>query len=335
MTMRILDLNYTATKKPAQAWRRTGRIWGRLFLLSPELASFGVRGFPPGSQQTQGRLEHIGVTFILGFNRALGASGPDELQESIEAVDPAQRGFAVEGAAMGCAIADAVLLGGCRLQDWMQCTAQEYTYLSHVGAGWALARTPWRRRAILRHLDPIHNWLVYDGLGFHDGYFHPRRIASGWRRLSTGYAARAYDQGVGRATWFSSGGDVSRAAVAIAQFDAARSNDLWAGLGLALSYAGGASATELQLAREAAAQARPALSQGAAFAAEARARAGHVPPWTHEAVHVLAGLDVEDAVKLVRQARAALPATMIQTLPHYEVWRLRVQQALACEGDAS
>ena len=235
---------------------------------------------------------------------------------------------------MGCAIADAVTLGGNRLRDWMACTAQDYSYLSHVGAGWALARVPWRRKAILRHLDPVHCWLAYDGLGFHDGYFQPRRIAAGWRRLRTGYAARAYDQGVGRAAWFSSGGNVARAAAAIARLDAARRDDLWAGLGLALCYAGGASAMELLLAREAAGRARPALAQGAAFAAEARARAGHIPPFTHEAVRILTGLDVEETVRLVRRVRGSLPSTLTGTPPHYELWRLGVQQALSPEGEA-
>jgi hypothetical protein len=291
-----------------------------------------VRGFRVGSAETRARLEHIGETFIAGFNRALRAEQPTELREAFEAVAPEDRGFAVEGAAMGCAIADAAMFGGNRLRCWIACTTEDYSYLTHVGAGWALARVPWRRRAILRHLDPVHSWLAFDGLGFHDGYFHSRRIDAGWRRLTTGYAARAYDQGVGRAVWFSSGGSIAGAAAAIARLDAARHNDLWAGLGLAVGYAGGATAMELQLVLQAAPDARVWLAQGAAFAAEARAQADHVPPCTHETVRVLTGLDVEKTVQLVRRVRQSLPSTATETLPSYELWRLGVQHELASAG---
>ena len=335
MSVRVLHVsrvseNVTST----DSWPRIGRSWRRLFLLRSEEASFDVRGFQVGSVETRARLEHIGETFIAGFNRALCAEQPTELREAFEAVAPEDRGFAVEGAAMGCAIADATMFGGDRLRSWIACTAEDYSYLTHVGAGWALARVPWRRRVILRHLDPVHSLLAFDGLGFHDGYFHPRRIAAGWRRLKGGYAARAYDQGVGRAAWFSSGGSIARAAAAIARLNADRHNDLWAGLGLALGYAGGATAIELQLALQTAAYARVSLAQGAAFAAEARARAGHVPPCTHEAVRILTGLDVEETVQLVRRVRQALPSTATETVPRYELWRLGVQQALASEGGA-
>jgi hypothetical protein len=216
---------------------------------------------------------------------------------------------------------------------WLEHTAHDYTYLTHVGAGWALARTPWRRSAILRHLDPVHFWLAFDGLGFHDAYFRPARIAGGWRRLSRDYAARVYDQGVGRALWFSSGGDVTRSVAAIARLDASRHDDLWAGLGLAISYAGGVGTAELQQARLAAGAARPSLAQGAAFAAEARARADHIPLHTSEAVRILTGLDLADVVQIVRRVRQSLPPAATEPTPAYEHWRLGVRKALASEGD--
>lgn len=333
MNVRVLHVSRASENGTlTNVWPRIGRNWRGLFRLRPQEASFDVRGFQAGSAEMRARLEHIGETFIGGFNRALGAELPTELREAFEAVAPEDRGFAVEGAAMGCAIADAVMFGGHRLRSWLACTSEDYSYLTHVGAGWALARVPWRRRAILRHLDPVHSWLAFDGLGFHDGYFHPRRTAAGWRRLTTGYAARAYDQGLGRAAWFSSGGSIAGAAAAIARLDAARHNDLWAGLGLAIGYAGGASVMELQLALQAAADARVALAQGAAFAAEARAQADHVPPCTHETVGVLTGLDVDQTVQLVRRVRQSLPSTTTGTLPSYELWRLGVQHALAAKG---
>jgi hypothetical protein len=150
--------------------------------------------------------------------------------------------------------------------------------------------------------------------------------------LRTGYAAQTYDQGVGRAIWFIAGGSVARAIELISDLQRARHGDLWAGLGLALTYAGGATPADLNLALEAARNRRTFVAQGAAFAAEARAQANHIPDWTSEAVRLLAGVDVGDAVELVRSVRASLPSVESGDTPRYELWRRGVRRALASAG---
>jgi hypothetical protein len=317
---------------PTGMWSAVLRQWRSLFALNPVVASREVRGFYVGEGATRIQLERIGEVFIASFNRALRADDPAEIRSDVDAVDPDLRGFAAEGAAMGCAIADAVMLGGNRLRAWVDGTASEFGYLTHVGAGWALARVPWRRQAILDCLDPVYRWLAFDGLGFHDAYFHASRIGAGWRRLRTGYAARTYDQGIGRAIWFIASGNVERAIVLISRLDPARRPDLWAGLGLALGYAGGAGPQALHHVARAAGALLPALAQGAAFAVEARARAHHVPGYSREAVSILSGLDAEDAVRLVRRVRASLPPAETGGTPRYELWRIGVQQALRAAG---
>lgn len=311
-----------------------GRRWRGLFSLDPAEASFAARQFYADDHTIRVHLQHLGEVFIAAFNRALCADDPVETRHVLEVVDPDLRGFAAEGAAMGCAIADAVMLGGNRLGAWVDGTAGEFTYLTHVGAGWALARVPWRRRPILGCLDPVHRWLAFDGLGFHDAYFFSRRVAAGWRRLRTGYAVQTYDQGVGRAIWFIAGGSVARAIDVVRRFSSGRHADLWSGLGLALAYAGGADPAGLRLAVQAAGGARPWLAQGAAFAAEARARANHVPAYTHEAVKILSGRDTGEALHLVRQVRASLSPVESGDTPRYELWRRGVQHALGPAGGA-
>jgi hypothetical protein len=97
---------------------------------------------------------------------------------------------------------------------------------------------PWRRTKIIALLDPIHYWLAYDGLGFHDTYFNHPRILAGWSRERSGYRARVYDQGVGRALWFVTGGLIDAAIGIISKLPEKRQKDLWSGLGLAMVYAG-------------------------------------------------------------------------------------------------
>jgi len=300
---------------------------GRLLELSPAQASFDVRGFASGDPARRQALEAIGETFIAGYNAALGTETVPDLARWIALVPEQLRGFAAEGAAMATAIADALPFATARLPRTLNRFDREFTYLMHVGAGWALARVPWRRRHILAVLDPLLIWLAYDGLGFHDCYFKPAKVLAGWRRTRTGYAARAYDQGIGRALWFVSGGEPQRAAAAIRWLATERASDLFAGLGLAMTYAGPNSRGELAETLRLAGREAAAFGQGIAFACEARARAGHIPGHTQTAAEAI-GFDAAALAALTRQAREELPA-FERGVPRYELWRQRMTDVVA------
>jgi hypothetical protein len=98
----------------------------------------------------------------------------------------------------------------------------------HVGAGWALARLPRRVESNLYRFDPLLRWLVLDGYGFHQGYFHWRRFVARQerpKRLSP-YALRAFGQGLGRSLWFVNGAEAGRVARCIAGVTPERRSDL-------------------------------------------------------------------------------------------------------------
>jgi len=206
---------------------------------------------------------------------------------------------------------------------------ETHSYMLHVGAGWAIARLPWLRMrgpAVLASLDPVLRWLAADGWGFHEGYFHwPAAIRKhAVPRSLNGYALRAFDQGLGRSLWFVEGIDPERVASTISRFPAHRHQDLWAGVGLACAYAGGAEPAALARVAELAGEHASATAQGAAFAAEARNRAGNPAAHCDLACRTLCGISAEDAASVARQARIDLPPD--GTTPSYEVWRTRLQQ---------
>lgn len=300
----------------------------RRLMLDPSEALFGTRGFAAAADPArQRRLEGIGATFITGFDAALTAGSLADLQAEITAVPEATRGFAFEGAAMGAACADALPLAGTGRLKAVRMAAPQHDYLLHVGAGWAMARVPWLRWTLPPRLDPLLRWLAWDGRGFHDTYFKRVRPESGPR--GRGYAAHAFDQGVGRALWFVCGGDMERALRRIAGLPRTRHNALYAGLGLALTYAGGASDGELQHARQRAGPHAPALAQGAAFALEARARAGNRTDEALAAGETLTARKAEAAVRLVRAVRSRIESEAdTPALPRYERWRRGVQAGL-------
>lgn len=300
-----------------------------LFDIDDREASFEVRGFRRGDPVLQARLEGVGRTFIEGYRAGLASGRDGPSPDLLERAPPDLRGFLAEGAGMGCAVADAMSLSSRRLASW-RARAPGYDYLVHVGAGWAMARVPGLAGRMGGRLDPIHHWLAIDGLGFHDTYFHGPRILQGWRRLARGYHGAAYDQGVGRALWFVGCGDPEWAADTIGRLASARRGHLWAGLGLAVAYAGDLAEDPMRRLRHLAGPHRSDLAQGAAFAAAAWADAGHWPAHTERALPAITGHSAHAASTLVRAVRLNLP-TGVDGEPPYETWRRGVRRELSEE----
>jgi hypothetical protein len=204
----------------------------------------------------------------------------------------------------------------------------------HVGAGWAAARL---RRSLPRYLerfDPVLRWLIADGFGFHEGYFHWQRFLI--RREPTrlpGYFARAFDQGLGRSLWFVDGADALAVASHIVAFEPHRRADLWSGVGLAAAYAGGAAPGALERLRDLAVGFNAHVAQGAAFAAKARVRAGIPGPHTDAACRVLCGTSMSEAASWTDDANRDLPATTTGPRPGYEVWRERIRERFNEKAD--
>jgi hypothetical protein len=203
----------------------------------------------------------------------------------------------------------------------------------HVGAGWAMARLGPLLHGLRSCMDPLIGWLAYDGLGFHQAYFHWRRHANGEPapRSLAGYARRAFDQGLGRGLWFVEGADPVRVSAAVDRFAADRRSDLWSGVGLASAYAGGADRAALAGLRDRAGEHAAWLAQGAAFAAQARRRAGNPATHTSIATEVLCGLDDAAAARVTGDELEPAVAERFEasTGADYQAWRSRVRDRFA------
>ena len=306
-----------------------------LFGMSGEEAPFAVRGFHVGDARARVRLEAVGGTCLHGYHAALEAGESELLGARLNEVDRELRGFAFEGAAMGLALLDHLTpWKRNRLHAFLGGVGEAHAYMVHVGVGWAIARLPWLRRNVqgpMAQLDPLLRWLVLDGFGFHEGYFHwPRTVkCQAVPAGLSGYALRAFDQGVGRSLWFVEGADVARIAESIAAFDPGRRADLWSGVGLACAYAGGTEPEAMEALVALAGRYRPQLAQGAAFAAQARRRAGNSTPHTELACEVLCGVSAHMAAQVTDDALEHLPPDGAE--PAYEVWRRHIQVHFAKE----
>ncbi|GAA3500058.1 DUF1702 family protein [Streptomyces prasinosporus] len=295
-----------------------------------------VRGFHVKNAEAKARLEYIGETFLKGYAAAVEAGSPAEAEELLEAVPRDMRGFAYEGAGMGAVVHDALPGHGGRLRGLLAGRGRHHDYMIYVGIGWAMARLPRPLWPDIPATDPLLRWLALDGYGFHQAYFktdayvrkphlrHPFR----WRGGHNHYTARAIDQGIGRALWFVGGTDPDVVTRLIRAYPADRHADLYAGAGLACSYAGGVGEDELARFAKGAGEHRWALAQGAAFAAEARIKAGTVIDHTHLAARVVCGTTAESAAQVCRATRPRETGAD-HALPAYEKWRRDIAAQLA------
>lgn len=320
---------------PGAAPRRTlaARLRRLVFGVAPAETDLDRRGFQMEDAAARARIEAVIDAFLFGYHAAIEEPAAGPLSARLSALDAERRGFAFEGAGMGLALLDAFSLGvgpgKDRLRRFLDGPGpgDDHEYMIYVGAGWAFARLPGARRRLAR-LVPMRRYLAVDGLGFHEAFFHTERVV---RRQEVtvaldDYGRRAFDQGVGRCLWFVEGAGPARVAAAIARFAAQRQPDLWAGVGLACTYAGGTDRAALEAVLAAAAPYTPHLAQGAAFAALARGRARNPSPHTDLACQVIWRRPALAVHELARAAEQETPVVEERGgQPPYEALRARIR----------
>jgi len=275
-------------------------------------------------------LQSVADTFAEGYNEMFRADPIGRLEHALARTPLALQGFLVEGAAMGAMIRDALRARPVCTEQLCAAYGDRFGYLIQVGAGWALARMPWLGRRLFRTLPPDLYALSLDGRGFHDAFFRPERHAGGALARGSGLAARAYDQGIGRALWFVSLGRAELALAHVATFAPARRGDLASGLGLAMAYAGPASEQTCLTVLESLPEHRNDIAQGVIFAAAAHAAACHRSPNLERVCRLLAGMTIAEASAFADQTRPdQKPATRAQALALYQCWRRATQDKIA------
>jgi hypothetical protein len=311
-------------------------------ILTPNVSAtrLDVRGFHEKSPESRELLETVGRMFLAGYAFAAQARRPADAEEHLEGIPVRFRGFAYEGAAMGFAVRDGLPFGSSKhVSRFLAGRGGDHIYMAYVGIGWAMARLPRFRWPDAGALDPLLRWLVLDGYGFHQAYFHTRRYVQDQYRdeafpwpadQQRWYANRAIDQGIGRAVWFIAGTDGQLAASMIDKFAEERRPDMYSGAGLAATYAGGGDEEELAAFWDRAGEYRPQVAQASAFAAEARVLAGLVVPHTHLATRVFCDLTPEQAAQVCADNRPDRPVQ--GELPAYEVWRQRIANQFVSLG---
>ncbi|WP_410582780.1 DUF1702 family protein [Amycolatopsis sp. lyj-108] len=315
----------------------------RRYVLTPQLrdVTFARRGFPAAAAPAAGTLEAIPQAVLCGFEWGIDARDQWELERRLELVLPEQLGFAYEGATMACTVLDAMRGGrGTRTRELLEGPGAPHIFLAYIGIGFAMARLPralWGKVIPALSSSPYHptmSWLAVDGYGFDRAYFDTRKWVDEQRipkpypwQGCPEYFPRAIDQGIGRALWFINGAVPEAVAEAVGRFSEERGPDLWSGVGLAATFAGGCPPDGLADLRRAAGRYRPDLALGMVFAAKARVHAGFVPEHSEQAVRAFGDLTVDAAVRLADGTAVHDGGSPAE--PPYELWRQKIRAHFA------
>jgi hypothetical protein len=276
---------------------RAGYLRAFVLGLPVDEGRFAIRGFNSDSP-ARARLEQVGLSVISHYNLAVAEGFGDNLSEHLGFVSNELCGFAHEGAAMGLYAIDAVApFSPGHFTRYIEGEGKHHLYMSFIGAGLAIGALSLSYEKALRRSRHFSRILIMDGYGFFRAFFRTEPTV---RRQHIPAAVAAnpiyrerYDAGVGRALWFVDGGDPDRLANTIAAFAPERRPQLWAGVGLACTYAGGVSREWICRLLELGAGHELMLAQGSLLACHARYRAGNPAPHNDLAAQTLTGLTAE------------------------------------------
>lgn len=305
-----------------------GKLLKPVFPLSaeafPKMAAqrFGAQ---EDMDETWHTFEPVARTLVDTFYLTIDDPRHHVLVPRLESVAPELRGIAYEGVGMGLMLLDSLFPFKQRLPSFIHGPGAPYRCLVYIGAGLVLPRVPIKPARFLARQDPFLRWLVMDGYGFYEAFFSWRDVVERRRppRKVSGYAARAYDQGIGRSLWFSTGANVERIIATIAAFPADRQGDIWSGIGLACAYAAGVMDRQAIVSLFAAAgEHQAALAVGVAVASIFREQSGQAAPHTDLACDVVWRSGAVEVADVAHEAGLGLDHGGSE--PAYELWRRRI-----------
>jgi hypothetical protein len=289
-----------------------------VFGLSPEAVTFDERGFVCADLGVRTNLEEILRVFVRGYNTALRERDYTRVATRLASeFDSHHAGFAFEGAGMCYALFDLLVpWSRSRLRAFTDGVGRKHDYIATVGAGFAVARVPWGRwllNSYLQRLEATVAWCVIDGYGFHQGIFHPERFTVECREAPSAlpaYARQLFNSGVGRSFWWTQGASPTRIRQAIERFPEATRGEMWCGVGIAASYAGGVETRILRDLLEQSGDWSGDFLSGFPFAARMRQKGNNPSPWTMQACAELLGIASEEAADMVAREAAEIAAEL-------------------------
>ena len=276
--------------------------------LSHDEASLSYQRFPGRNSPSRKHLEAILHAFVDGYNLTVVQPDTKELARELDSsIPPEYLGFAYEGTGLYFALMDLLIPGSKRLDAFTRSEGAPHEHIAMVGAGFAIARVPFARfrlESYQKKLNEYTAFLIADGYGFHDGFFKWKDFVDGRKPAPESLISQnriLYDSGIARAMWWVYGADPDGIAGAISRFSEERRAEMWAGIGVALSYASAGPGVPDPSAHllELAGPYRYDVLSSIPFSAHMRRTGGNPAPWTDRACSQLLNMTVTEASDMV------------------------------------
>ncbi|NEZ63615.1 DUF1702 family protein [Leptolyngbyaceae cyanobacterium CCMR0082] len=312
--------------------------WGKIrrFLFGLPLINIENtwKNVPNVETPTRKQLRPPVIAFATGMNTAIEVALSDLLIGQLDGFNDNCRGFAYEGAGMGLAIIDLSRNKGL-IPKFLKAEGANYSELIHIGIGCAIAVLKKELEPKLKEIEPMQRWWLPDGFGFFTGIYKWEETVDEQLIPSQikGHSLRAFDRGLGRRMWFAFSGDPKAIANTISTFPKSRQIELWSGVGIASTFAGGVERETLLSLKQLAGDSCSYLALGSALAAKCRYTAGNIIEYTNLACSILCGMSASDASIVVVKALEELEANPNEPLdvaqPVFETMREHVRNQLA------
>ncbi len=287
--------------------------------------NFKARGFEEGGK-AQPRLEQVGKTVVHGYNVAVEHGLGDDLTAIINTIEEEKVGFFHEGVAMGLYTLDLFsVFNKNRFWDFIKNQGSHHEYMSYIGAGLATGVFNRSFERFLEKACPMSGCLVLDGIGFYNAFFKTKKTIM--RRLvpknieKNPFYLERYDNGIGRAVWFYNAGNPKEIAKTIKSFPYDRQGDIWSGVGLAATYAGGVSADDISALKKVSGSHSLMLGQGAFLAVHTRHTAGNQHQ-DETTIEILVGESAKNCDELAKDVITVLDKRrrFIDNKPSFQVF---------------
>jgi enediyne biosynthesis protein E3 len=253
------------------------------------------------------KIELVFTTFHEAQSIAENASF-EELFEKLHSYEPEFRSVAFEAASMSILSSDLKKNGNSPSDQWNNFfAAHKSLHKSQLltGFGWALALHEKNPSDFLDQFDPLISMRILDGYGYYHGLLRSRRSVQNIQipNYITEDLLFAFDQGLGRALWYLSKGDLEKLMTMLEKFPAQRKENLWRGIGTASAYVGGIDSGIYQELNLLAANYSKQFVVGIIFAIRTRMQSNSVTEYIQEACRTLTDFNIDTAYKFTEETK--------------------------------
>jgi len=273
-------------------------------------ANFEIRKFQKG-EIAQRRLELVAKVVLNGYNTALEKGLSRDLLTCVETKKKDLVGFFNEGIGMGLFTLDLFsIVKKNRFWEFIKDKGKHHEYMSYIGAGIAFGVFKIRSiKKFIKKASPTSGLLLLNGIGFYYAYFKPDKTLKKFfipsNLTKDDFYIECYGNGIGRALWFYHGANPESIAKTIQKFPKNRRAGIWAGVGLAATYAGGVSKEKIRLLKELSHEYYLSLGEGAILASHTRDIAGN--SFTDEStINILTNRSMADCNEFAKEANDRL-----------------------------